>query len=305
MVKIKQQLVLQHIINKRTSGPGNPCNFITIHETGNEGMGAGAQSHADLQSRLNPREASWHFQVDDEKVIQSFLENIRCWHAGDGNGKGNMESIGIEICVNRDSNYKKAVQNAAELTRHLMEKYDIPIANVKQHYDWSEKDCPKNLRKGTKGYTWDGFKGLIRSKPTDNTYVLNKDVSGHVNAVDAKAGHNKKTTVKAGVYYIYKEHDGMLNLTRKEGVPGSWVNPSNNKVEQKPTPAPKTFLIRVKASELWYYDKPDWNAKKDTVKRGDVFTVVDTLHVNGSKMYKLKSGTYITANTKYVEIYKK
>ncbi|OWW10556.1 N-acetylmuramoyl-L-alanine amidase [Bacillus sp. MB353a] len=64
----------------------------------------------------------------------------------------------------------------------------------------------------------------------------------------------------------------------------------------------KTFLLRVKAPELYYYNQPDWNAKAGTVKQGDVFTVVETLTVNGSKMYKLKSGNYITANAAYVEI---
>ncbi|HWO78077.1 MAG TPA: N-acetylmuramoyl-L-alanine amidase [Bacillus sp. (in: firmicutes)] len=79
----------------------------------------------------------------------------------------------------------------------------------------------------------------------------------------------------------------------------------------KPTPIPKPepvilnvkdFRIRVKAKELWYYDKPDWNAKKNVVKAGEVFTVVDTLMVNGSKMYKLKSGVYVTANPSFVDI---
>ncbi|WP_258535531.1 DUF5776 domain-containing protein [Bacillus sp. 03113] len=62
-----------------------------------------------------------------------------------------------------------------------------------------------------------------------------------------------------------------------------------------------TFRIRVKAASLWYYDRPDWNAKKATVKAGEIFTVIETLIVNGSKMYKLKSGNYITANPQYVE----
>lgn len=64
----------------------------------------------------------------------------------------------------------------------------------------------------------------------------------------------------------------------------------------------KSFLIRVIANSLYYYDAPDWKAKAGTVSKGEVFTVVGTLTVNGSKMYKLKSGNYITANTKYVEI---
>ncbi|MBM7646375.1 N-acetylmuramoyl-L-alanine amidase [Scopulibacillus daqui] len=62
-----------------------------------------------------------------------------------------------------------------------------------------------------------------------------------------------------------------------------------------------TFLIRVKADSLWYYNKPDWHAKAGIVHKGDVFTVVDILTVEGSEMYKLKSGNYITANPQYVE----
>lgn len=47
----------------------------------------------------------------------------------------------------------------------------------------------------------------------------------------------------------------------------------------------------MKPVELYYYNKPDWNARAGTVKQGDVFTVVETLTVDGSKMYKLKSET--------------
>ncbi|MBW8352121.1 hypothetical protein K0H71_22230 [Bacillus sp. IITD106] len=89
----------------------------------------------------------------------------------------------------------------------------------------------------------------------------------------------------------------MVNVTQVKGMPGSWINPNNN----KGTNPQKSFLIKVKADELWYYNKPDWNARKGTAKKGEVFTVVDTLIVNGAKMYELKSGTYITANPQYVE----
>jgi N-acetylmuramoyl-L-alanine amidase len=63
-----------------------------------------------------------------------------------------------------------------------------------------------------------------------------------------------------------------------------------------------TFLIRVKAQSLYYYDAPDWEARAGVVSQGEVFTVVETLTVSGSVMYKLKSGNYITANPQYVEI---
>ncbi|MFB9829838.1 DUF5776 domain-containing protein [Lederbergia wuyishanensis] len=130
----------------------------------------------------------------------------------------------------------------------------------------------------------------------DQRYQVNKAVAGYYTAADAKTGENKKSTVKKGDYYVYKRYDGMINVTKQKGVPGSWINPNNNV-----TTALNTFRIRVTADELWYYNKPDWNAREGIAKKGEVFTVVDTLTVNGSKMYKLKSGKYITANPQYIE----
>lgn len=66
----------------------------------------------------------------------------------------------------------------------------------------------------------------------------------------------------------------------------------------------KIGTVEVIVSQLWYYNKPDWNAKKGIAKKGEVFTVVKELTVKGSKMYKLKSGNYITANPKYVKFKK-
>lgn len=79
---------------------------------------------------------------------------------------------------------------------------------------------------------------------------------------------------------------------------------------KKSTPAPpknesSEGTVKVLVNELWYYNKPDWKAKAGLTKKNDVFTVIDTLTVNGSKMLKLKSGNYLTANTKYVKFTKK
>lgn len=163
MVAIKQQLVSRLTV---TNGVGNPCNFITIHETANKNKGAGAQVHANLQT--NGYSASWHYQVDDKEIIQSYPDDVRCWHAGDGNGPGNQQSIGIEICVNPDSDFKKAVANAAALVKILMARHNIPLTNVVQHNRWSGKNCPTNLRNGSKGINWVGFINLIDSKVVED-----------------------------------------------------------------------------------------------------------------------------------------
>lgn len=158
MVAIKKQLVTSR---KSTYSGKNPCKYITIHETGNTSKGANAQAHANLQS--NGWSASWHYTVDDKEIIQSFPDNVQCWHAGDGKGKGNTESIGIEICVNSDGNFTKAVENAVALTKHLMNAHNISINNVVQHNHWSGKDCPKNLR-ASKGVLWNSFKRQLEAE---------------------------------------------------------------------------------------------------------------------------------------------
>lgn len=67
----------------------------------------------------------------------------------------------------------------------------------------------------------------------------------------------------------------------------------------------KTFLIRVKVDNLNVRKVNDWNYPACmTVNKNEVFTVIDTVEAkNGNtKMYKLKSGLYITTSSKYVEL---
>ncbi len=158
-LNIRQQLVSSRT---QTSAGVNARKYITIHETANTGRGADAQAHAKLQSNGNSRSASWHWQVDDKEAIQSFPHTVRCWHAG--NTKGNSETIGVEICVNSDGDYTKAVANATELVAKIMKDEGIPLANVVQHNYWSGKNCPTNLRSGAKGINWAEFKRMVERK---------------------------------------------------------------------------------------------------------------------------------------------
>ncbi|WP_202776675.1 peptidoglycan recognition protein family protein [Heyndrickxia vini] len=147
--------------------------YITIHETDNTSRGADDVAHANLQYKGNTRQASWHFQVDEDSIYQSLPTNEVGWHAGDGYGLGNMKSIAIEICVNSDGDFKKAVDNTVWLTNHLMNEHSIPVSNVVQHNHWSGKNCPRYLRSGEKGITWEDFLDKVKagaspSKPETN-----------------------------------------------------------------------------------------------------------------------------------------
>lgn len=80
--------------------------------------------------------------------------------------------------------------------------------------------------------------------PLDNKFSVKVKTFGYVNAKDAKAGVNNKTIVFPRDYYIYKTYNGMINVTKVKGVPGSWINPNTTKVVKPSIPVtsskPKT-----------------------------------------------------------------
>ena len=94
------------------------------------------------------------------------------WHCGSMNGYKhkycrNTNSIGIEMCSRIDSNGKfyikeETIANAIELTKFLMEKYDIPVENVIRHYDVTGKMCPRPFVEDEK--LWLDFKERLEEE---------------------------------------------------------------------------------------------------------------------------------------------
>ena len=162
----------------------NKCKYITIHETGNTNRGANALNHAKYIN--NGSSATWHYTVDDKQVIQHYDDVIQCWHSGDGRGEGNLNSIGVEMCVNSDGDFNKTILNTIELVKHLMNKHNIPIENVVQHNKWSGKDCPANIRSG-KPIAWNTFIDRIKTsnKPDNNDVLYRVQVGAFKNKNNA------------------------------------------------------------------------------------------------------------------------
>lgn len=144
--------------------------YITIHNTGNTNKGADADNHAKyLQGSGKDLAVSYHWCVDDVQAVNIIPETENAWHAGDGgNGTGNRKSLAIEICENSDGDLKKATDNAVELTRELMAKYNIPISKVVTHKHWSGKQCPRRLLSG-EPYSWNEFLMKLESKDDEVT----------------------------------------------------------------------------------------------------------------------------------------
>ncbi|QOS99845.1 N-acetylmuramoyl-L-alanine amidase [Brevibacterium sp. JNUCC-42] len=160
------QIIQDIVPTGRANRPGRKMipTYITIHNTGNAGKGADALSHAKYikGDAAAQRPASWHFTVDDKRIIQHLHLDEIAWHCGDGNGPGNTSSIGIEICENADGDIRKAEELAAQLAADLLKQFNLGIDRVKQHWDWSGKNCPHVLRARPNG--WQDFITRIKSK---------------------------------------------------------------------------------------------------------------------------------------------
>lgn len=154
---------------KARPGDRHDKKWIVIHETGNAKPGSDAQSHAAYIKDLalqNELYLSWHYTVDDHAVYRHIPDDEIAWHAGDGrkDDGGNLAGIGVEICVNPECNYEKALRNAAQLTAQLMRAHGIPIENVRQHHDFSGRDCPERMRREGR---WKDFLAMCQSgKPS-------------------------------------------------------------------------------------------------------------------------------------------
>lgn len=118
---------------------------ITIHNTDNTSTGAGAKAHNQYIRGADAvrRQVSWHFTIDDQSIYQHLPVNEMGYHAG----PANASSVAIEICMNPDMVEALAYDRAAQLCAELSTQLGIAIpAGLKQHFDWTGKNCPRVLR---------------------------------------------------------------------------------------------------------------------------------------------------------------
>lgn len=106
-----------------------------------------------------------------------------------------------------------------------------------------------------------GLKATSTSKPSTNnkpststasTYKLVKSCKVYNTASDAKNRKNAVTTYSAGTYYIFNKSSGMINVTKKKGTPGGWINPADNKSTSSSTSTSKKKTVYLpKTAKSW------------------------------------------------------
>lgn len=164
---ISLQFVQDFIPKGHHNRPGRAMKpqYITIHDTANTNKGADALAHAKYlkgySDDLSP--VSWHYTVDDKRIVQHLPWNETAYHAGDGGyGKGNSTSVGIEICENPAGDRAKAEENTILLVVDLLHELGLMPDRVVPHKFWTGKNCPHVILGRRDG--WNDFMARIRGR---------------------------------------------------------------------------------------------------------------------------------------------
>jgi N-acetyl-anhydromuramyl-L-alanine amidase AmpD len=177
--------------NCTTYYANRPHTFIAIHFTAGitSRIGSARNTAAWFANPVNKNGSADYIVDDAETVCYNDDPNRYCWGVGDDSRKyskggrlygiaKNRNTVSIEICSSSRTGTVEqansaawyftdaAINNALELTVHLMRKYNIPIENVVRHYDISGKFCPGivgwNANSGSDA-EWNKFKARLKA----------------------------------------------------------------------------------------------------------------------------------------------
>lgn len=210
---IKKKLMTDSLAGISYKKVNNKKTFIVIHNM----CGTSSSSLNYWNSGSNGYHTSAHYCVDDKEIWQTLEDQWIGHHCGKPSGPAgqrgcsNDTSIGIEI-ADTNCDQRKAISYAMELTRYLMQKYNIPIDNVVAHREVSlATDCPLWL---WTNYGWNNFKNELKRR-IDNNEELKFDPS----LLDSNSSSSSPSTDNSNISMPnYDNRDDWTNLKEIKGI---------------------------------------------------------------------------------------
>lgn len=208
-----------YLDNKHPNRPGTKLSKVTgvvVHWTANESKGSNAVANRNYFNRkyrvinsevyetyndannkpVSFRKASAHLNVDDTTLIENLPwkkgQAEMGYHVGAtsymtgilkklNTTYPNNCTIGLEICVNSDGDFKKAYANGVQVTAMMLKEHGLTINDLYRHYDITGKLCPgfftdngyaKKYLNTTKDVAWKQFQddvaAALNGKPAAN-----------------------------------------------------------------------------------------------------------------------------------------
>lgn len=159
------------LLTNKNARPGTKIipKGLALHWTANEGRGANALANRNYFN--NPTtEASAHYIVDDKQIIRCLPETEMGYHVGAKTYKPdalaklspypNNCTIGIEMCVNQDGDFKAMYQRTVALAADILKHYGWGVDKLWRHYDITGKNCPAYFVSDDKAKQYTGLTAL-------------------------------------------------------------------------------------------------------------------------------------------------
>lgn len=184
-----------------------------------------------------------HFYVDDVSIWQNLPLDLSSWHAADGNGRGNMETISIE-CIMRSSSDIQSLKSedlTAKLAAALLVSNNLTINELYTHTHWlnvrdgkignvdtlnqmrhTYKMCPlyilphwNNFKNKVKSYMefYAGeAKATEQSQPnTEELFKVRKTWEDEKSQIGAFSNFSNAMKVATNGYYVFNSKGEKLN----------------------------------------------------------------------------------------------
>lgn len=170
-MEIKEKLTNVNYWQGNGNGGTKTNKYIVIHYVGAVSTALNNAKYFENSYRG----ASANYFVDENDVYRVVKDLDTAWHCGTTGAYKhpecrNTNSIGIEMCCFNNNGKidvsDKVVARTIELTKMLMQMYNIPANNVIRHYDVTGKNCPAPFVRDVN--RWNDFKARIgdTTKPT-------------------------------------------------------------------------------------------------------------------------------------------
>ena len=223
----------------------------------------------------NPAVGGYHEVILQNGDVELNFDPNRISH-----GVGNQNADSYHICIVGNFRVAGAQPTAAQM-RTLMERIRVNVnrfANVTFDRVLGHNEFPGHGSNTCPGLNMNTIRNQARNASTvtpqptapttgsGNMHRVTARTGGFITAADALNNRNRRTWVEPGNYHVFNRANGMINVSTRQGAPGSWINPN----EQQVTPTVRVgSRVRVNANaQTWATGQniPNW-------VRGQTYTV--------------------------------
>ncbi|MCL1989373.1 MAG: N-acetylmuramoyl-L-alanine amidase [Defluviitaleaceae bacterium] len=165
------------------------------------------------------------------------------------NGVGDHNTISYHIAV--VGNFRPGGEQPSDIQmislreriQFNLARFNLPIERVWGHHEFPNTPRFNHSTNSCPGQNMNHLRNSLRTPKTvtppistlppvtsdENIFIVKHPTGGFMTAADAANTRNQRTTVQPGTYHVFRRANGMINVTRTPGVPGSWINPTTQK----------------------------------------------------------------------------